>query len=227
MIKPRKGIDNNIILTETQKRFLKNFGQSNLKILFRITGGTVLSAFYLEHRLSEDLDFFSSEKIPAYAIEDYLKTLDYVSEIRFTKSFDRNIYHLFMPDNETLRVEFTYYPFENIERPIEIDGIYTDSALDILVNKICAIADRTDIKDYIDLYSGLVAFGLSLNRLVELAERKCGIRGIHHIIQRRLLDVPGGIEKLKLRIEMDLENLKRYFETSVQDMVKNEIDQFD
>jgi predicted nucleotidyltransferase component of viral defense system len=29
---------------------------------FRLTGGTALRAFYLEHRLSEDLDFFLMRK---------------------------------------------------------------------------------------------------------------------------------------------------------------------
>ncbi len=226
MIRPQKGIENNIILTEMQKKFLRDFKTSDLKIVYRITGGTALSAFYLEHRLSEDLDFFSSEKVPAYVIENYLKTLDYISKIRFTKSFDMNIYHLYTPGDSILRVEFTYYPFENIEKAIEVDDIYVDSIIDILVNKICAIADRIDIKDYVDLYSGLLAFELSLENLVELAEEKCGIRGIRHIIQRRLLDVPEGIEKLKLTKEVDLESMKTHFEALVESMVEREVDRF-
>lgn len=59
MKRPVKGIDDNIILTEYQKSFFKEFSRSDLKDAFRLTGDTALRAFYLEHRLSEDLDFFS------------------------------------------------------------------------------------------------------------------------------------------------------------------------
>ncbi len=63
MRKPVRGIENNRILTPAQLIFLKEFIQSDLKHPFRLTGGTALSAFYMEHRFSEDLDFFSREKI--------------------------------------------------------------------------------------------------------------------------------------------------------------------
>lgn len=56
-----KGIEDNLILTEYQKAFLKEIGNSPLREVFKLTGGTALSAFYIEHPFSEDLDF-SSEK---------------------------------------------------------------------------------------------------------------------------------------------------------------------
>ncbi len=62
-IKPIRGIDCNLILTEWQKVFLKAFASSDLKEHFNLSGGTALSGFYLEHRLSDDLDFFSSVKL--------------------------------------------------------------------------------------------------------------------------------------------------------------------
>jgi predicted nucleotidyltransferase component of viral defense system len=45
------------ILTKGQKNILKGLPLS-LKNNFVFSGGTALAAFYLEHRLSEDLDFF-------------------------------------------------------------------------------------------------------------------------------------------------------------------------
>jgi hypothetical protein len=47
-----------------------------------------------------------------------------------------------------------------------------DSFLDIVVNKICAIADRIDVKDFVDLYYALKKGNLSLSRLMDLAEKK-------------------------------------------------------
>lgn len=64
MKKPIKGISDNAILTSQQKIFLQEFAKTELSDIFRLTGGTALSAFYLEHRFSDDLDFFSIEKVP-------------------------------------------------------------------------------------------------------------------------------------------------------------------
>ena len=69
MKKPAAGIEDNKILTPQQIHFIRLFLNSELKHFFRLTGGTALSAFYLEHRLSEALDFFSTEKIPLITIE--------------------------------------------------------------------------------------------------------------------------------------------------------------
>lgn len=55
--KPIRNIDDSEILTLQQKTFLNEFVKTDLKDVFRLTGGTALSAFYLEHRLSDDLDF--------------------------------------------------------------------------------------------------------------------------------------------------------------------------
>ena len=48
------------ILTELQKKMLEIFfSVPELKEHFYLTGGTALSAFYLQHRLSDDLDLFT------------------------------------------------------------------------------------------------------------------------------------------------------------------------
>ncbi len=48
------------ILSSRQILLLESFGKEKfLKQNFYLTGGTPLAAFYLRHRYSEDLDFFS------------------------------------------------------------------------------------------------------------------------------------------------------------------------
>ncbi len=98
MKKPLRDIDNNRILIPNQRLFLHEFVKSELRDVFRLTGGTALSAFYLEHRLSEDLDFFSTDSVPLSVIESFLKSVDSVKEISFSKLFDRNIFDLMMTD---------------------------------------------------------------------------------------------------------------------------------
>ncbi len=47
------------ILTDLQKKILNTFSDLPDKEAFYLTGGTALSAFFLKHRRSHDLDFFT------------------------------------------------------------------------------------------------------------------------------------------------------------------------
>lgn len=223
MKKPRGGIDNNRILTPAQKLFLKKFIHSDLRNTFRLTGGTALSAFYLGHRLSEDLDFFSEEKMPFYIIERSLMAMHVISEISFTKQFDRNMFQIKLKDGSLLKVEFTHYPLKNIETPHTIEGLHIDTLLDIVVNKLCAIADRIDAKDYVDVYCALKKYDLSFMRIMGLAEEKCGIRGIRHILKSRLLQTPKGVRHLPLNVDITEKDIENLFKKHIKKMVQKEI----
>ncbi len=51
------------ILTKNQITVLEKIKNSNFIVQnFYLTGGTALAAFYLQHRYSEDLDFFSEKE---------------------------------------------------------------------------------------------------------------------------------------------------------------------
>jgi len=223
MRKPQRGIEDNIILTPQQKEFLKVFSRSNIKELFRLTGETALSAFYLEHRLSEDLDFFSKEKIPFYTLEEFLKSLNFIDTITYTRLFDRNIFTLSLKDGTVLKIEFTYYPLKNLEDTNVIDGLEIDGFIDIVVNKLCAMAERIDAKDYVDLYCAIIRNNLSLDELIDLAEKKCEIKGIRHILKARLLQVPEGVERLPLRIAITKEDIERFFRNLIKVIIDKEL----
>lgn len=223
MKSPQRGISDNNILTAQQKNFLHEFAKSDLREAFRLTGGTALSAFYLQHRLSDDLDFFSSEKIPFYIPEKFLKGIDFIKNITHTKQFDRNIFNLGLKDNTVLKVEFTYYPLKNIEEVLIIDSLRIDSFLDIAINKLCAIADRIDAKDYVDVYCILKNSKFSLKKLMDFAESKCEIKGIGHILRGRLLQIPEGIENIPLKIDVTRQGIKNLFERLVRNIVNEEI----
>lgn len=222
--RPQRGISDNRILTSQQKVFLQELAKTELRDVFRLSGGTALSAFYLEHRLSEDLDLFSSEKVPFYIPEKFLKTLDFIKEITYVKQFDRNIFNLSLKDSAKLKVEFTYYPLKNFENPLIVDCLSVDSFLDITVNKLCAIADRFDAKDYVDIYYVLKNCDFSLKELMNLAEKKCEIKGISHILKSRLLQIPKGIENIALKFDVSEQEIKDLFERLVRDMVAGEIE---
>lgn len=223
MRKPARGFKDNRILSPEQVNFLGSFVKSDLQKIFRLTGGTALSAFYLEHRLSEDLDFFSSEKVPFYIPEEFLKSLSIADKVTHIKLFDRNIFNLKLADGSTLKMEFTYYPLKNLEASVAVDGLQVDSFLDITVNKLCAIADRFDAKDYVDVYCALTGDNFDMGHLISLAEKKCEIKGIKHILKNRLLQIPEGIEHLPLKVKVSRKDIEDFFRKAVKESVEKEI----
>ena len=141
-------IAENAILTLEQKEFLISFMQSELNSLFYLTGGTSLSAFYLQHRLSEDLDFFTEQDVYIENILVFLRSIPAIKQISYERKYDRKIFLLEYPQTIFLKVEFTKYPFKQLAPPQDFGGLLVDSIQDILSNKLMAMTDRRDPKDY-------------------------------------------------------------------------------
>ncbi len=136
------------------------------------------------------------------------------------RHFDRRIFTIRLPDKSVLKTEFTYYPLKNLLPPEKIDGLFIDSFIDAVTDKMCAVADRTDIKDYVDIYVSSRGKTDFMHHILELAQKKCEIIGIRHIIKHRLLQTPDGIEKLHLRKPVDKEAMELFFKRFVKALVK-------
>jgi len=93
-------------------------------------------------------------------------------KLDFQTSFNRNLYFLIFNPKKILKVEFTYFPFSQIEKPLLKDGLLVDSLLDIAVNKLFTIAQSPRGRDYFDLYFIIRKHQYSLDRLRLLAKRK-------------------------------------------------------
>jgi len=126
-------------------------------------------------------------------------------------------------NGNVLKVEFTYYPLKNLEDIILIGNLRVDSLLDIIINKLCAIADRSDVKDYVDIYWALQRGGFSLKELMNLAEKKCETRGVTYILRSRLLQIPDGIENIPLKVEIKKTDIKALFERQLRDIILKEL----
>ncbi len=149
------------ILTKEQDIILAEIKKSPfLSTNFYFTGGTALSAFYLQHRYSEDLDFFSEKNIDTEAIFTFFQELSKQYDFTFTSEFQEVVYIFLLKFNntETLKVDFGYYPYKQIEKPKELNGIKTDSLTDIAVNKLLTITQRSTVKDFVDLFYLLEKF---------------------------------------------------------------------
>lgn len=163
------------ILTPQQAKTLRLIAATELAKRFYFSGGTALSHYYLQHRYSEDLDFFAEEEFEPRSISTIIKSLQ--KEIGFDffdyqNSFNRNLYFLHFQDKEVLKLEFTYYPFRQVEKPKKIDGIMVDSVLDITINKLFTIVQRARGRDYYDLYFINKKYQYDIEQLRMMAKQK-------------------------------------------------------
>jgi len=157
-----------VILTAKQQQALKLIADTPLAKQFYFSGGTALAHYYLGHRKSEYLDFFKTSEFNPQDITVVIKSLqsklNYQS-FDFQNSFNRNLYFLSFKDNYVLKLEFTYYPFEQIEKPEIRDGLMVDSVLDIAVNKIFTIVQKPRGRDYYDLYKIIEKYKFDISDL--------------------------------------------------------------
>ena len=98
------------ILTSKQLDFLELAqAQEFIAKKFYLTGGTALSEFYFQHRLSEDIDLFSEEEVNTRAVESFLQAIS--NKLGIAKIIKQNYlglytYKLQYSDGEELKVQF-------------------------------------------------------------------------------------------------------------------------
>ena len=144
------------ILSDNQSRILDALShEKSITDTFYFGGGTVLAEYYLHHRYSEDLDFFSVEEFDPFAMTTVfqkIKSATGITGTRYEQSFNRNLFFLDM-SGDTIKTEFTYFPFPQIDASKRAGDLRVDSLIDIAVNKVFTIYQKPRSRDFIDLYS--------------------------------------------------------------------------
>jgi predicted nucleotidyltransferase component of viral defense system len=143
------------ILDPFQQKILLFFKKTILVKKFYLGGGTALSEFYLKHRLSEDLDFFTQEELTFGELEKFINLVaekSDIKDIQFQHGF--GLYTFFLTDSKRSKhkIDFGQYPFTPIEKLRNFNGVPVESLYDIAVNKAHTIAFNPRLRDFIDLY---------------------------------------------------------------------------
>lgn len=144
-----------IDFSQFQKIIFDEFAQNNvLRKKFYFTGGTALSVFYLNHRVSQDLDFFSEKNFDNEPVISFIRNLSLKHGLkeRFTQIEQARIFRLLKEKLEVAKIDFVHYPFKRLKESVIRAGVEIDSLTDIAVNKLISINQRTDVKDFVDLY---------------------------------------------------------------------------
>lgn len=165
------------LLTSKQFDFLElTVKEKQITKRFYLTGGSTLSAFYLNHRLSKDLDFFSEkEEVPPKIVEAFLKKIS--SQLGIVKTERSQFlglfsYYLIYSDKESLKVDFSYYPFPRIKKGKIYKGLEIASIYDIAVDKLHTLFMKPRDRDYVDLYFILKEKNYPVKKLILDAKAK-------------------------------------------------------
>lgn len=209
-------------LIPAQRAFLDHLLASELAETFYLSGGTALSAFHLHHRESEDLDLFSRLPFEAVAVARL------VNAIAEGEPLPRRIGHrlgfILRVAGERLRVEFVYYDFEWIEPPVpRYDALRVDGLRDILANKLSAIVERTDPKDFADLLHILRRTDLTIEQGMVDCKRKFGWPGLQHLLQTALLKVESLSGWPETEPPATLDDARAFFRRLVERLVHSSV----
>jgi len=157
------------ILTPLQITVLNTlFSNRDFAEKFYLTGGTALAAFYLYHRYSDDLDFFTHEENMDFLwpMLQGMKTLSPMDIETRSPRFIR------ITVRGELKVDFVSdVPFRK-GSVIRKNTWRINTLENMILNKISAIFGRLDPKDYVDLYFLLKGREKEILSLLEEAKEK-------------------------------------------------------
>ncbi len=201
------------ILSGNQKKLLQLLShEQSVCDHFYLTGGTALAEFYLHHRLSEDLDFFSEQEFDPQDISVFLKKIQVavgITKFEYQQSFHRNLFFL-TTATDVIKTEFTYFPFTRIEQKQKIGELCIDSLIDIAVNKVFTIYQNPRSRDFIDLYLILKRHpAFSLDALLKMAESKFDTHidpiqlGAQYVRAKEIKDYPRMLQKIEESVWQD------------------------
>lgn len=171
---------NRRVLTEFQLAVLKALFDKGLgERGYYFTGGSALAEFYLHHRYSDDLDFFTRStrniRDDFVSVKEVLESegVEVVSSDEsneFVRFFVRHVAN----STQSLKMELARDAGARMSPPKIVGKIVMDSFEDIAVNKVCAVLSREppEAKDFVDLYFILLESNFTLDYLVGRAKEK-------------------------------------------------------
>ncbi|MFN4226525.1 MAG: nucleotidyl transferase AbiEii/AbiGii toxin family protein [Candidatus Ratteibacteria bacterium] len=130
---------------------------------FYLAGGTAVY-YYLSHRYSIDLDFFTEKNIDFRKFQPNFLSQE-------IKLISENTIHAKV---EGINLSFFHYPYPLLKPLQNLDLIKIASLEDILAMKISAIISRGSRKDFVDVYFIMKELKLSGDKAIEFFKKKFG-----------------------------------------------------
>lgn len=135
-----------------------------------MAGGTAL-AVYLNHRVSVDIDLFTDKEFYCGPIISTIRQKHTITVINPAEK------DTFIANVDNIKFSLFNYPYPLLKPLVDNPdfGIKLASPEDISAMKVVAITQRGTAKDFVDLRALMAAYGLSLNYLIEMVQKKYGV----------------------------------------------------
>jgi len=168
---------------------------------FYLAGGTAIY-YYLKHRESEDLDFFTNLEI------DFIREANLFKNYKVSLIKSDTLYLII----DNIKISFFYYPYSLLFPKHKINNISVADLKDILLMKILAIIQRGNKKDFIDVYFILKNLELNKEDLFDLFIKKFGEYN-KLIINKALLYFDGAENEIMPEMikKVEWSDIKKYF----------------
>lgn len=200
------------VLTPLQRRFLRAFFAGDVGSRFFLTGGTALSAFYLHHRLSGDVDLFTTDDDALPLIRREMPLIANSLDCQVRSGATTPHFQMFFLESRsepTLKIDLVRDADIQFGVRQEIEGIILDAEENIAVNKILSLFGRAESKDFVDLYF-LLRTGYDFERLVALAKQKDA--GLTEFWLAGMMREVAKLEDLPIMLKpLTLEELRAFF----------------
>jgi len=172
----------------------------------------------LQHRYSDDLDFFSEKEFNNQAIFDLVGEMAKKYNFTFESRFEEVVYifDLIFTDGYKLKLDFSFYPYKQLEKGDPIENLPIDSLFDIATNKIVTVSQRNDVKDFVDLYYLLQKF--SLWDLISAAKLKFKLEIDPFLLSSDLLKVEDFTFLPRMIKPLTLSELKSFYRQIAKDL---------
>ncbi|MCC6498793.1 MAG: nucleotidyl transferase AbiEii/AbiGii toxin family protein [Anaerolineales bacterium] len=141
---------------------------------FYLTGGTAASRGYLDHRFSDDLDYFvNDDNRFGLWVERIIDALNKKWECNVIMKEERFARLILVQENFSLKIEMVN------DVPARVGEVQNhpilgrlDTAENILANKVTALLDREEPKDFADIWGFCCQKNLSLQEAITGAQGK-------------------------------------------------------
>jgi hypothetical protein len=213
---------------------------------FYLAGGTALSLFYFQHRLSVDLDFFTQDfdyeavkRTAAYLGKALKKRISLAGQNLGKKTARIVVYNIHFSRSETMKIDFVEDTAGLLKQTKTVDGIRILSLEDIYLRKLYALAGmiritdetgrdkfiggRAEAKDFYDIYFLSHTF-MPLSKFVikycSRAVREAAIRWFRTFDRMAMMD---GALMLDTNKAADYKGMEKHFKKEIDKVLEYEL----
>lgn len=213
---------------------------------FYLAGGTALSLFYFQHRLSFDLDFFTPDfsikrinEIISLLNDNLKKEIKLTAQSLKKDKMKMQVYNIYFTKKDILKIDFVEDSIKLIKETKEVDKIRVLSLEDIYLRKLYAVAGMTSIddfmgrkkfiggrveaKDFYDLYFLSHTF-IPLSKFVDKHLNSALVEGL--IVWFRTYDrmrMMDGVLDIDTEKKIDYKKMENHFNEEIDRIIKREI----